>query len=145
MTKMQERKGETNMKNKKNWLGAGLVIVLVAVLAIFYWAFSEKPVEGSKEITIEVINQTEESEVYEVKTDAEFLRQAMEEADGLEFSGQESEFGLMVEEVNGVSAVYEKDGAYWSFMVNGEYSNNGIDSQPVEDGDAFQIIYTEAE
>lgn len=133
------------MKNKKKWLGAGLVVVLIAALAMIYGAFSEKPVEGSKAITIEVINQAQESEMYGVKTDAEFLRQAMEEADGLEFSGQESEFGLMVEEVNGESAVYETDGAYWSFMVNGEYCNYGIDTQPVEDGDEFQIVYTKAE
>ena len=101
--------------------------------------------EGSKEITIEVVNQAEESEVYELKTDVEFLRQAMEEAEGLEFSGQESEYGMMVEVVYGESAVYDKDRAFWSFMVNGELCNNGIDTQPVEDGDEFQIVYTEAE
>lgn len=132
------------MKNKK-WLGAGLVVALIAVFALIFVNFSEKPVEGSKEISIEVINQAEESELYELKTDAEFLRQAMEEAEGLEFSGQESEYGLMVEVVNGESAIYDKDNAYWSFMVNGEYSNYGIDTQPIEDGDAFQIVYTEAE
>ena len=132
------------MKNKKIW-GAGLLVVLIAVFAIVYGVFREKPVEGSKEITIEVVNQAEESEVYELKTDAKFLRQAMEEAEGLEFSGQESEYGMMVEVVNEESAVYDKDGAFWSFMVNGELCNNGIDTQPVEDGDEFQIVYTEAE
>ncbi|MBQ8559720.1 MAG: DUF4430 domain-containing protein [Tyzzerella sp.] len=132
------------MKNKKIW-GAGLLVVLIAAFAIVYGVFREKPVEGSKEITIEVVNQAEESEVYELKTDAEFLRQAMEEAEGLEFFGEESEYGMMVEVVNGESAVFDKDGAYWSFMVNGELCNNGIDTQPVEDGDEFQIVYTEAE
>ena len=132
------------MKNKKIW-GAGLLVVLIAAFAIVYGVFREKPVEGSKEITIEVVNQAEESEVYELKTDAKFLRQAMEEAEGLEFSGQESEYGMMVEVVNGETAVYDKDGAFWSFMVNGELCNNGIDTQPVEDGDEFQIVYTEAE
>ena len=132
------------MKNKKIW-GAGLLVVLIAAFAIVYGVFREKPVEGSKEITIEVVNQAEESEVYELKTDVEFLRQAMEEAEGLEFSGQESEYGMMVEVVNGEAAVYDKDRAFWSFMVNGELCNNGIDTQPVEDGDEFQIVYTEAE
>ena len=132
------------MKNKKI-LGAGLLVVLIAALAIIYGVFREKPVEGSKEITIEVVNQADETKLYELNTDAEYLRQAMEEVDGLEFSGQESEYGMMVEVVNGESAVYDKDGAYWYFMVNGESCNNGIDTQPVEDGDAFQIVYTEAE
>jgi len=132
------------MKNKK-LLGVGLLVILIAVFAIAYGAFREKPVEGSKTITIEVTNQADETKKYEVQTDAEFLRQAMEEAEGLTFSGQEGEYGMMVEVVNGESAVYDKDGAYWSFSVNGELCKNGIDSQPVEDGDEFQIVYTQAE
>lgn len=133
------------MKNKKQILGAGILVVLLAVFAIAYGAFHEKPVEGTKEITIEVINQADESKEYELKTDAKFLREAMEETEDLTFSGQEGEYGMMVEVVNGESAVYDKDKAYWSFMVNGEICNNGIDTQPVEDGDAFQIVYTEAQ
>ena len=41
------------MKNKK-LLGVGLLVILIAVFAIAYGAFHEKPVEGTKEITIEV-------------------------------------------------------------------------------------------
>ena len=133
------------MKNIKTILGAGLLVILIAVFGAAYGTFREKPVEGSKAITIEVVNKADESKEYEVQTDAEFLRQAMEEAEGLEFSGQESEYGMMVEIVNGESAVYDKDKAYWCFMVNGEMCNNGIDTQPIEDGDEFQIVYTEAE
>ena len=66
----------------------------------------------------------------------------MEEADGLTFSGAESEYGMMVDTVNGDLADYTADGAYWGFYVNGEYCNNGIDTQPVEDGDVFGIVYT---
>ena len=98
--------------------------------------------EGSKSITIEVVNKAEENTNYELKTDAEYLRQAMEEAEGLTFSGTESEYGMMVETVNGEKADYNIDGAYWGFYVNGEYCNNGIDTQPVEDGDVFSIVYT---
>lgn len=137
------------MKDKKKsikiGIGIGLIVVLTAAFAVMYGKFSEKPVEGSKEITIKVINKAEEEKVYELKTEAEFLKQAMEEAEGLEFTGQEGDYGLMIETVNGESAVYEKDAAYWSFLVNGEYCNYGIESQPVEDGDEFQIVYTKAE
>ena len=133
------------MNKKKVILGSGILVVLIVAMALIWTNFREKPVEGNKTITIEVVNQADESKEYEVQTDAEFLRQAMEEADGLEFSGQESEYGMMVEIVNGESAVYDKDKAYWSFMVNGEVCNNGIDTQPIEDGDEFQIVYTEAE
>lgn len=130
---------------KTNWkvvIGISALVAFIAVLGIFYAVFSAKPVTGNKEITIEVVNKAQESVVYEVKTDAEFLRQAMEDAEGLTFTGEESEYGMMVQSVNGETADYNVDQSYWSFEVNGEYCNYGIDTQPVMDGDAFSIIYT---
>ncbi len=137
MAENQEKK----QSNKKVLIGAAALIAVVAVLAVVFFVFREKPVQGHKSITIEVIDNTQSSTVYEVHTDAEYLRQAMEEAKGLEFSGTESEYGLMVETVNGVTPDYSVDGAYWSFYVNGDYCNYGVDSQPIEDGDAFVIKY----
>ena len=131
------------MKSKtKKILGICLVIALIAALAGAYIAFGEKPVEGCKEVIIEVVNKAGESTEYEVKTDAEFLHQAMDEAEGLEFDGEEGPYGFTISTVNGERAVYETDGAYWSFYVNDEYCNYGIDSQPVNDGDTFSIVYT---
>lgn len=135
----------TKKSNKKVVIGVVALIALIAVLAGVYFKFSAKPVEGSKSITIEVVNKAQESTVYEVQTDAEFLRQAMEEAEGLTFSGAESEYGIMVDTVNGERADYTLDGAYWGFNVNGAYCNYGIDTQPVLDGDAFSIVYTLAQ
>lgn len=133
---------ETKESNKKVMIGIAALAAVIVALAVIYYIFREKAVEGSKSITIEVVNQASESENYQLKTDAEYLRQAMEEAEGLTFSGTESEYGLMVETVNGVTADYNVDGAYWAFYVNGEYCMYGVDTQPVEDGDAFSIIYT---
>ena len=134
-------KQEKKQTNKKALIGAAALIAVIAVLAVVFFVFREKPVQGQKSVTIEVIDNTQSSTVYEVHTDAEYLRQAMEEAKGLEFFGTESEYGLMVETINGVTPDYNVDGAYWSFYVNGAYCNYGIDSQPVEDGDAFVIKY----
>lgn len=130
------------MKNKKKLLGLGALVVIIVAFALIYGKFSEKPVEGSKKVTIEVINSAEESTMYEVQTDAEYLEQAMNEAEGLEYDAEEGPYGLTVSGVNGETAVYETDGAYWGFFVNGEYCNYGISEQPVNDGDAFQIVYT---
>ena len=131
---------------KKRILGLGILVVLIAAMALIYTNFREKPVEGSKEITIEVVNSKEESIKYIVKTDAKYLKQAMEEAgeDGLTFVGEEGPYGLSVTTVNGERAIYDKDGAYWAFYVNNEYCNYGVSEQPVEDGDVFKIVYTKA-
>lgn len=135
------------MNKKKVILGSGILVVLIVAMTLIWTNFREKPVEGSKAITIEVVDSQGESEKYELKTDAEYLQQAMDEAkeEGLSYEGEDSAYGLSVTVVNGERAVYEKDDAYWSFNVNGEYCNYGISQQPVEDGDAFEIVYTKAE
>lgn len=135
----------TKKSNQKAILGVAILILLIAAMAIVYFVFGAKPVAGSKSITIEVVNKAQESEVYQLTTNAEFLQEAMEEAEGLTFSGAETQYGLTIDTVNGERADYTLDGAYWSFCVNGEYCNYGISSQPVMDGDAFQIIYTSAQ
>lgn len=130
------------MKNKKTLLGLGALVIIIAAFALIYGKFSEKPVEGSKAVTIEVINSKEESTVYELQTDAEYLEQAMKEAEGLTFEAEEGPYGLAVSSINGEVADFNVDAAYWGFFVNGEYCNYGVSEQPVNDGDAFQIVYT---
>ena len=135
------------MKNNKKKIIIGLMafVAIIAAFIAIYFNFREKPVEGSKEIVIKVINQDNKVATYELKTDAQYLKEAMDEAKGLEYSGTESQYGLMVDTVNGVRADYTLDGAYWSFLINDVYCNYGISEQPVEDGDAFEIVYTKAE
>lgn len=133
-----QKKGNT----KKIVLGVVILALVIALLAGLYLKFGPKVFKGAKEVTIEVIDNTGTSTDYTVHTDAEFLRQAMEDADGLEFDGTESDYGLMVETVNGLYADYAKDNAYWGFYLDGVMCDYGVDSQPVEDGQTYQILYT---
>ena len=109
--------------------------------------FGAKTVEGSKNVTLSVVSESGDTTTYEAKTDALVLQELMDELsdDGLTYGGTESEYGLMVDTVNGVRADYTLDGAYWSFYVNDEYCNYGISEQPVNDGDDFDIVYTPAQ
>ena len=131
------------MNKKKVILGSGILVVLIVALALIWTNFREKPVEGSKAITIEVVNSKEESTTYELQTDAKYLEEAMNEAKekGFTYEGEEGQYGLSISVVNGEKADYNTDGAYWAFYVNGEYCQNGVSTQPVEDGDAFEIVY----
>ena len=137
--------GEKMEKNKKKIIIGlvALVAVVVAFIAI-YFIFREKPVEGSKEIVIKVVDSDKKVTTYELKTDAKYLKEAMDEAEGLTYSGTEGDFGMMIDTVNGVRADYTLDGAYWSFLINDEYCNYGISEQPIEDGDVCSIVYTSA-
>lgn len=135
---------KTQKSNKKIFLGLGIVAALAILLGALYFIFVPKASEGAKAITIEVIDNEQKSTIYELNTDAQYLREAMDEAadKGLTYSGSESEYGIMLETINGVTADYETNGAYWSIFVNGEYGNYGADQQVVTDGDAFQFVYT---
>ena len=126
---------------KKKIIGAVVLVVVVAAMAFAYSAFREKPVEGSKSVTIEVVDDKGESTMYELNTDAEYLADAMKEAE-IPFETSEGPYGLTVDSVHGIGGVFGVDPGYWGFFVNDEYCNYGISEQPVEDGDAFQIVYT---
>ncbi len=133
---------DTKKTNRKLIIGITALVLLIVVFAAVFLLFRPKTVQGAKSITIEVVDNNAASTIYDLHTDAEYLRQAMEQAEGLEFSGTESEYGMMVETVNGVTADWNVDQSYWGFYVNGDYCNYGIDTQPVVDGDVFKIVYS---
>ena len=59
-------------------------------------------------------------------------------------SGSTSEYGLMVDTVNGITLDYNKDGMYWSFYINGEYAMTGVDATPVEADATYSFVATAA-
>lgn len=128
-------------------LGISILAVLVGLFLVLWSVFGPKTTEGSKTVSLSVVAEDGEETTYDAKTDALVLQELMDELkeDGLTYSGTESEYGLMVDTVNGVRADYTLDGAYWSFYVNDEYCNYGISEQPVNDGDDFSIVYTPAQ
>lgn len=134
-------------KNNKKAIiiGAIILALLVAIFAAVYSSLKPSAAAGQKNIAIEVTASTGDTTEYKLSTDAEFLKQAMDElsqnGSGFSYSGSDSAYGLMVETVNGEQAVYEKDGAYWALYVNGEYGQYGTDSQPVADGETYTWKY----
>ncbi len=129
---------------KKTILIVVAAVLVVALMLGAYFLFREKATQGEKAITITVIDSTGKETVYELNTDALYLIQAMDEAEGLTYEGEEGPYGMMISHINGEKAVYEEDNAYWGFNVNGDYCNYGVSEQPVNDGDAFEIVYTPA-
>ena len=125
----------------KKALAAAAFALLIAALTLVYVTFREKAQAGSKNITLSVIDSAGKETIYTLSTDAEYLLGAMEEVEGLTFSGTEGPYGMMLTTVNGETADYNTNGAYWAIIVNGNYGNYGVSMQPVEDGDGFVILY----
>ncbi|MBR6382336.1 MAG: DUF4430 domain-containing protein, partial [Lachnospiraceae bacterium] len=89
------------METKKNNKGLIIgIVALVAVIAILLCVFLlNRPAtsKGAKSVTIDVVSKDGSDKSYKVQTDAEYLRQAMDEAQGLTYSGTDSDYGMMVE------------------------------------------------
>lgn len=135
---MEERKPVS----KKALLITLIALVLVAAVLLVIWNVTRPAAQtGSKAITVDVVNAEGEIKHYSLKTDEEYLHGALDQIKGLSIEGSDSEYGFFVTSVNGVRADYTLDGAYWSFYINGEYCMEGVDTQPIADGDAFTIKY----
>lgn len=54
-------------------------------------------------------------------------------------AGEDSDYGLYVKTVNGITADYDVDGSYWAFYINGEYASTGVDATDVEPGAEYMF------
>ena len=111
-------------QKKKTLIIVCAAVVLVAAMLAVWFAFGPK---GTADAT---------TDEFSFSTDAEFLRQALEEQKLVE--GEESQYGLYVKTVNGVTADEAKE-EWWCFTKDGEDVMTGVDSTPVADGDHFEI------
>lgn len=127
---------------KKQIITVIVLALLVIAMGVGYAAFKGNTSKGAKDITVEIVTAEGESTVYELNTDAEYLADALDEIEDLTYEAEDGPYGLVYNSFNGEKAVYEEDGAYWAFYLNGEYCSFGASEQPVTDGDAFQIAYT---
>lgn len=131
---------EQKKSNKKIWLAAAALVVAVAVLLGVYFVTRPAPQQGGKAIAVQVVLLDGESSDYTIQTDEEYLRGALESIDLIE--GSESEYGLFVTTVNGVTVDDSKQ-QWWCFTQDGEMLMTGVDTTPIADGDHFEITLTE--
>lgn len=131
------------MKNKKQLLALVALVALVGILVGVWMMNRPETSEGTKAYTVTVVHSDGSEKVFEYKTDAEYLGDALVDA-GL-IAGEDSEFGLTVITVDGEDAVWDTDSAYWALYIGEEYANTGISSTPVGDGDSFRLEYTKFE
>lgn len=93
--------------------------------------------EGSSEFLFTVVDMEGNESNYEIHTDKEKVGEALTELQLIE--GEKSQYGLFVKTVTGVTADYDKDGAYWAFYVNGEYAQTGVDATKITEGDSYSF------
>jgi len=118
-----------------------LLLVIATLISLGYRAFiSPKGVEGSKEVTIQVIVEKEGvNESFSFETDTEFLFQLLEEKQAeLGFTYEESDYGPMITGMMN----YVADGSqneYFHIYTNGIDATTGAAEIPLNDGDNYKF------
>ena len=96
---------------------------------------------GKGAVTVQVEVKVEEQSVtFTINTDKNILGEALLEH-GL-IAGEESQYGLYVKVVNGITADYDVDQSYWAFYKDGEYMMTGVDSTEIASGEHYELVYT---
>ena len=127
------------MNNKKTWIALGALIVVVALLLGVFFLTRPETQKGAKEITVTVVHSDGSEKTFTYHTDEEHLDNVLL-AEGL-ITGHEDTYGLVIDSVDGETASWETDGAYWSLYVGEEYATTGISTTPVTDGASYKLVY----
>ena len=99
--------------------------------------------KGATAFTVEVAQLDGTSITFTVNTDKATVGEALLEL-GI-VAGDDTEYGLYVKTVYGVTLDYDTDGAYWAFYINGEYSMTGVDATNIEAGAIYALKAEKAE
>ena len=110
--------------------------VLIAATVLCTACTQAQPQVGTKTITVEIIVDGADTVTKSITTEAEYLRGALEEEDLI--AGEESQYGLFVKTVNGVTIDDAKQ-QWWCFTKDGGDLFTGVDTTPIADGDKIEI------
>jgi len=92
-----------------------------------------------KTITVDVVYTDKTSDSFVIKTKESTLRAALEQENLVQ--GTESDYGLYIDTVNGVTADADKQ-EWWCLTKGGEMWSNGVDTTDISDGDQYELTLT---
>ena len=123
------------MQNKKTWIAALVLLAAVALALTCWFVYRPQAQAGEKNITVEITHKDETVNVYEIKTQQEYLYDAMDEAGII---GELTD-GYFVE-VDGETADTAAQ-EWWGYTRSGEYVNYGASDCVISDGDHYEFTF----
>lgn len=89
--------------------------------------------------TVTVVHADGSEKEFTYETDEEYVGPVLVEA-GL-IKGNDGPYGLEITEVDGETAIYATDGAYWAIYEGDTYAKTGIDKVEVTAGGSYTLKY----
>ena len=93
---------------------------------------------GDKKIEVEV-KAEDKSVLFNIHTNKETLADALTELELI--SGDNSEYGIYIKQVNGITADFDIDKSYWSISKDGSPLAQGADSVKISDNEHYEFTY----
>lgn len=140
-------------KHRRNPFAFILSMALIAAMPITAAGCSEKPEEsissaadasqyevlgtGETEFTFTIVDTEGNETGYEIHTDKTVVGDALLELDLI--AGDESEYGLYVKTVDGITLDFDTDGKYWAFYADGAYASSGVDTTDINAGSSYSF------
>ena len=128
------------MKNKKLIFAVVALAAVIALMAGLYVATRPKTVEGSKQVTIQIVHKDGSEKNLEFGTDHEYLADLLLEKELVTGYASE-EYGFTIESVDGVTADWNVDGAYWALYEGEEYATTSAAGIVLVDGGIYRLVY----
>ena len=142
---------KTNLKKALSFL---LCMALIAAMALFATGCSDKKTaetvdgttvyadgdvvgEGAKQFTLVIADKDGNETRLEIHTDKDIVGEAL--LDNQVVAGEDSQYGLYVKTVNGITADFDTDGVYWAFYIDGEYAMTGVDATEITEGVTYSL------
>lgn len=122
----------------KFWMKKLLIVTFFILMMTFVGCGKKDEADtaaGPKSFVLTVTDKEGKDTTFNITTEKKTVGEALIDEGIIE--GDEGEYGLYVTKVNGVEAIYEDDGTYWAFYVNGEYATAGVDTTDVTDGENY--------
>lgn len=128
-------------KSNKKLIAVFAVILAVLVAGALAVFFITRPdtADGSKEITFKVVYADKKEDSFDIKTDAQYLADALLEKNLIEESEYQSGFYTVI---NGVKADWSDNESWWCITKDGVMTEAGMNETVINDGDKFEATYT---
>ena len=117
-----------------------LLLALVMLFAMTACGKKEAPATAPVSFKVIVTDLDGNESSFEYTTSAASVGEALV-AEGL-IEGHETEYGLYIDTVNGITADWDKDQTYWAFYINGEYATTGIDGTEIAADTTYGLTLT---
>ncbi len=129
----------TQKTNKIISLTLALLVTVSLLLSLSACGKDAAPTSESKKVsvTVEIVDDKGEKTTLNLETEKATLADALVEKGVVEYNS-----GGLYTVINGITADYNQDGAWWCITKDGTIVNEGMNTLKLEDGDKFEITYT---